>query len=71
MHFSKAHEKYRKKLEITHDNEKKQRRAAEMEAGVATGLVMAIDDQRKAAEKELEVRLWVWAPHQRRQEKIR
>jgi hypothetical protein len=45
LHFSKAHEKYRKKLEITHDNEKKQRRAAEMEAGVATGLVMAIDDQ--------------------------
>lgn len=33
-----------------------------MEAGVATGLVMVIHDQRKAAEKELEVRLWVWGP---------
>jgi hypothetical protein len=62
LHFSKEHEKYRNKLEITHDNEKTQRKAAEMEAGVATGLLMVVDDQRKAVEKELKVRLWVWAP---------
>jgi hypothetical protein len=62
LYFSKAHDKYRKKLEITLENEKKQRRAAEKEADVATGLVMVIHDQRKAAEKELEVRLWVWGP---------
>ena len=56
MHFSKVDEKYRKKLEQTNDNEKTQRRAAEMEAGVATELVLVIDDQKKAVEKELEVR---------------
>ncbi len=55
MHFSKVDEKYRKKLEQTNDNEKTQRRAAEM-AGVATELVLVIDDQKKAVEKELEVR---------------
>jgi hypothetical protein len=61
VHFSKVDEKYRKKLEQTNDNEKTQRRAAEM-AGVATELVLVIDDQKKAVEKELEVRWWVWAP---------
>ena len=71
MHFSKVDEKYRKKLEQTNDNEKTQRRAAEMEAGVATELVLVIDDQKKAVEKELEVRWWVWAPDQRIQEKTR
>ncbi len=44
LYFSKKHEKYRKKLETTNDNEKTQRKAAEMEAAVASELVLFVHE---------------------------
>ena len=60
-YFSKVHEKYQKKLETTNDNEKTQRKEAEMEAGVATALVLVVHGQRQLAEEQLQVRVWVRA----------
>ncbi len=60
-YFSKVHEKYQKKLETTNDNEKTQRKEAEMEAGVATALVLGVHGQRQLAEEQLQVRVWVRA----------
>jgi hypothetical protein len=57
-YFSQVHEKYQKKLETSNDNEKTQRKEAEMEAGVATALVLVVHGQRQLAEEKLQV--WVW-----------
>ena len=52
--FQKECERYQKKLETTNDKEKTQRKAAEMEAAVATELVLVVDAQRKIADTQLE-----------------
>ena len=57
--FQKECERYQKKLETTNDKEKTQRKAAQMEAAVATELVLVVDAQRKIADTQLEVRIWV------------
>ena len=53
--FQKECERYQKKLETTNDKEKTQRKAAEIEAAVATELVLVVDAQRKIADTQLEV----------------
>ena len=57
--FQKECERYQKKLETTNDKEKTQRKAAEIEAAVATELVLVVDAQRKIADTQLEVSVWV------------
>ncbi len=46
-YFSQVHEKYQKKLEETNEKEKTQRKEAEMEARVATELVLVQHEQKK------------------------
>ena len=57
--FPKECERYQQKLETTNDKEKTQRKAAEIEAAVATELVLVVDAQRKKADTQLEVSVWV------------
>jgi len=57
--FPKECERYQRKLETTNDKEKTQRKAAEIEAAVATELVLVVDAQRKKADTQLEVSVWV------------
>lgn len=57
--FPKECERYQQKLETTNDKEKTQRKAAEIEAAVATELVLVVDAQRKIADTQLEVSVWV------------
>ena len=53
--FLKECERYSQKLETTNNKEKTQRKAAELEAAVATELVLVVDAQRKIADTQLEV----------------
>ena len=53
--FLKECERYQQKLETTNNKEKTQRKAAELEAAVATELVLVVDAERKKADTQLEV----------------
>ena len=53
--FLKECERYQQKLETTNNKEKTQRKAAELEAAVATELVLVVDAQRKLADTQLGV----------------
>ena len=46
-YFSQVHEKYQKKLEETNEKEKTQRKGAELEARVATKLVLVQHELKK------------------------
>jgi hypothetical protein len=52
--FQKECERNQKKLETTNDKEKTLRKAAEIEAAVATELVLVVDAERKRADTQLE-----------------
>ena len=54
-YFSQVHEKYQKKLEDTNEKEKTKRKEAELEARVATELVLVQHELKKTAENDLKV----------------
>ena len=58
-YFSQVHEKYQKKLEETNEKEKTKRKEAELEARVATELVLVQHELKKTAENDLKVMVWV------------
>ena len=55
IYFSQVHEKYQKKLEETNEKEKTLRKEAELEARVATELMLVQHQLKKTAENDLKV----------------